>query len=102
MAFVPDNYLTAEQALDRIGGDATNFHQQVGRAITDLTNAHARLAAMAGDWGAAVQYIEAQATANPSSEEWQALKSRKDLLVADFISMRNRAEAVKNAAIAAA
>lgn len=101
MAFIPDNYLTAQRALAQITTDATSFHTDVSRGIEILTQAHAKLAAMGADWKAAVDFIQAQADANPADEEWKALASQKDKLVADFIAMRNRALAVRNAATAA-
>lgn len=102
MAFTPDNYLTAQRALAQIATDATAFHTDVARGIETLTLAHAKLAAMGPDWTPAVNFIQQQADANPNDEQWQALAAQKDKLVADFISMRNRALAVRDAANGAA
>jgi hypothetical protein len=101
MTFPVDSYLTAERALAQITVDATAHHTDVARGIETLTSAHAKLNAMGASWRPAVTYINAQAAANPSNAEWQALKARTDMIVADFIAMRNRALSIRDAAIAA-
>lgn len=98
MAFTPTNYMTAERALDQIATDATAYHNGVDRAIEQLQQAASNLAGMAAGWGAAVQFIDDQAAANPADDNWQSLKARKDQLVADFLSMRDSAQAVRDAA----
>lgn len=101
MAFVPDNYLTAERALDQIITDATSSHTDVTRGIETITNAHSKLAAMATAWQDAVALIDTEAANNPGDPQWQELKARKDKIVADFLVMRDRARNVRDAANAA-
>ena len=95
------NFLTAQRAIGQIVTDATAHDADVGRAIETLTIAHAKLEAMGAAWTPAVQFINAQAVAYPDNAAWQSLKTQTDMIVADFISMRDRALAVRDAAIAA-
>jgi hypothetical protein len=102
MSFVPTNYLTAEHALDEIGTLATQHFNRMDRGIALLVEARDELQRMSSaaplGWIEAVQYIDAQATANPGDVQWQTLKARKDKLVADFTAMRTRANNVLTAA----
>ena len=101
MAFLPINKLTADRALDQIGVDATEFFFRMDRSVEQITAAAASLAGMPSSWSAAVSFIDAEEAANPGDKEWQALKERKDSLVIDFLAMRNKVQAVRDAAIAA-
>ena len=102
MAFTPDSYIGASRALSQIITDANSFNEDVKRGIDILTVAHQRLAAMATDWRDAAQFIDAQAAANPQDAQWASLKAEKDKVVTDFLQMRNRALAVRDAANGAA
>lgn len=101
MAFTPMNKLTADRALDQIGVDATEYYYRMDRAVDAISVAFNSLAGMASAWSAAVSFIDTEAAANPGDQEWQALLARKDSLVADFIAMRDKVQAVSIAAIAA-
>ena len=101
MAFTPINKLTADIALKQIGVDATEFYFRMDRSIEQITAAAASLAAMTTSWSAAASFIDAEEAAAPGDKEWQALKERKDSLVVDFLAMRNKVQAVRDAAIAA-
>jgi len=101
MAFVPINKLTSDRALDQITVDATEFYFRMDRAVDQVSQAFTSLAGMAASWSAAVSFIDTEAAANPGDAEWQALLARKDSLVADFIAMRDKVQAVRDAAIAA-
>ena len=101
MAFLPENFLMAERAMDQISLDATSYFTNMDRGVEQLALAATNLAAMAAAWAAAVDYIDAQALALPGDTGWQALKLRKDKLVADFIAMRTLSQSVRNAAQAA-
>ena len=95
------NFLTAQRAIGQIVTDAAAHHADVGRSIDTLTAAHAKLAAMVVSWTPAIKFITQQAAANLDNAAWQSLKVETDLIVADFVDMRNRALAVRDAAIAA-
>lgn len=101
MAFVPTNYLTARAALDAIADEATRNKTTMENGVDRLVVAAAKFAAMPADWTDAIAFIEAQAVALPSDEQWQALKGEKDLIVTDFQVMRDVAIAKRNAAQAA-
>lgn len=101
MAFTPTNFLTADRALDQIGQDATTYFNNGDRAIEQIVQAANNLAAMQTAWGPAIAFIDAQAAANPSDEQWAALKARKDKMVANFFQMRDLIIAVRDAAQAA-
>lgn len=101
MAFTPTNYLTAQRALDQIATDATSFDANATRAVEQIVAAAASLSAMTAQWTPAVQYINAQASANPADLQWQETKARMDKYIADFQAMRARAIAIRDAAQAA-
>ena len=101
MSFTPINKLTADRALDQIGVDATEFYFRMDRSVEQITAAAASLNGMTTSWAAAASFIDAEEAANPGDKEWQALKERKDSLVVDFLAMRNKVQAVRDAAIAA-
>lgn len=98
MAFTPTNFLEAERSMDQISQEATQHSQLVQNAISSLEQAAQRLTDMEANWGNAVAFIDNQAAANPTDEQWQNLKARKDKMVTDFISMRDQAIAVRDAA----
>lgn len=101
MAFTPINKLTADRALEQITVDATEFYFRMDRSVDQISQAFTSLAGMASSWSTAVTFIDNEQVANPSDPEWLALKNRKDSLVADFIAMRDKVEAVRDAAVAA-
>jgi len=102
MSTNPSNYLQAEAALDNIVEEASTYNDRVDRAIQHISTAYDELAAMASKWTTAATYIENQATANPDDALWQELKARKDQIVTDFQAMRDRAQAIRDAANGAA
>ncbi len=101
VTFTPENFLMAEDALDRIAADATQHIRLVDEAIVRMENAVTRLQAMQSDWTPAVQFIDAQVVANPADAEWLSLQARKDKMVTDFLAMRDLAIAVRDAAVTA-
>ena len=101
MAFLPENFLMAERALDQISVDATASFTNMDRAVDQLSSASAALAAMTAAWTPAVNYITAEAAAAPGDAGWQSLLARKDKLVADFLAMQTLVQAVRTAAITA-
>ncbi len=101
MAFTPINKLTAERALDQIGVDATEFYFRMDRSVEQISQAFTSLNGMPASWAAAIAFIDAEEAAAPGDKAWQALKERKDSLVIDFIAMKNKVQAVRDAAIAA-
>ncbi len=101
MAFVPENFLMSEAALDKISEEATQHISLLDGAIKSMNLAVTRLQAMPADWTPAATFIDDQVTANPSDEEWLSMQVRKDKLTVDFLAMRDMAIAVKDAATAA-
>ncbi len=101
MAFTPENYLMAEDALDQIAAGATQHLRLLDEAIIRMQNAVTRLQAMQGDWSPAVTFIDDQVVANPADAEWLSLQARKDKMVTNFVNMRDLAIAVKDAAVTA-
>ncbi len=101
MSFTPINKLTAERALDQITVDATEFYFRMDRSVEQISQAFASLNGMAASWSPAISFIDAEEAAAPGDKVWQALKERKDSLVADFLAMRTKVQQVRDAAIAA-
>ena len=101
MAFTPINKLTANRALEQIVTDATEFFFRMDRSVEQITAAAASLNGMTTSWSAAANFIDTEEASAPGDKEWQALKERKDSLVADFLAMRNKVQAVRDAAITA-
>jgi hypothetical protein len=56
---------------------------------------------MPSDWGATPTFIDAQATAFPSDEQWANAVLRKNALIADILAMTSEVEAVRDAALLA-
>lgn len=100
--FIPDNYLKAEAALDQIAANAADASNRVDNAVKTLVSSTLTLERMflnaPNGWADAAQYIDNQAAANPNDTQWQAIKGRKDKIQADAIAMRNRAQAIRDAA----
>lgn len=101
MSFTPVNKLTTERALDQITIDATEYFYRMSRAVDQIGSSFNDLAGMGASWSAAVSFIDTEAAANPGDTEWQELLARKDSLVVDFLAMRNKVQAVRDAAISA-
>jgi len=101
MAFTPINKLTSHAALEQIVTDAKEYYYRMDRAVDQISAAFTSLAGMSSSWSAAVSLIDAESTANPGDKEWQDLLDRKDSLVVDFLAMRDKVQAVRDAAIAA-
>lgn len=98
MSFTPENFLLAERALDQITQMATDHFDVMDAGIKRLVQAVQSLQNMQGDWTAAATYIDNQATAFPTDQDWQRLKARKDKIVTAFLMMRDRATLVRDAA----
>ncbi len=101
MAFTPVDKLTSHAALELIVTDAKEYYFRMDRAVELLTQAFTSLNGMPASWSAAISFIDAQEAASPGDKAWQALKLRKDSLVADFTAMRDKVQQVRDAAIAA-
>lgn len=101
MAFTPTNFLEGTRALDQVAQEATSHRNLMDQGIRQLEQAASRLQAMGTDWSAAATFIDDQAAANPTDEDWQSLKARKDKMVADFASMRDLSISVRDAATTA-
>ena len=103
--FTPDSYLRAEAALNQITADVSSQVVQAERAIAQLQTIEAALTKMSqtapNGWAGAAAYIDAQVAANPGDAAWEAMKARKDKIVADFQARKNMIAAI-NAAIASA
>ena len=94
MAFVPDSYLRAEAGMDEILKEVNSYAVRLDDMIAQLNNissslSNLTLAAPTG-WLDLVNYIDAQASANPLDANWQDLKSRKDKIVSDFQAFRTK------------
>ena len=101
MTFVPDSYLRAEAGMDEILKQVNSYATQVDNMINSMKNIHTQLgnltlAAPTG-WLDLVNYIDAQASANPLDGNWQDLKSRKDKIVTDFQAFRSRVNSMTSA-----
>ncbi len=101
MAFTPINKLTAERALDQITIDATEYYFRMDRSVEQITAAFNSLNGMVASWSPAISFIDTEEAAAPGDKVWQALKERKDSLVSDFLAMKTKVQAVRDAAIAA-
>ena len=98
MSFTPDNYLTAEAAIDAIVAEATGHFNNVKRDVVGLQRHSTKLAGMVGDWGPAVQFIDAQVAANPDDPQWQDLGAKATKVVTDFRAMQVTAQTAATAA----
>ena len=101
MAFTPENFLTARNALTMIVREATSHKQTMDNGVDQLVRAAANLQNMAAEWLDAKNFITAQVVANPSDETWARLKDELDQVVIDFLAMRDTAIAKRDAAQAA-
>jgi len=63
---------------------------QINSAVSDLTSAQSQYAGLVAE-------IEQAAVANPDNKAHQAWKAQKDLFVAEFVSLKTTATAMKEA-----
>ena len=103
MAFTPDNFMSAERALDQMSVEGVAAMKNVERAIEQIEQNTAILENLPNlkGWKSTADYINAQQDANPTDDEWKALRRRKSKLFQDARDMKARATAIRDAAIAA-
>ena len=101
MTYIANSFMSARNALDRItteAVEAVNLRDrsvaQIQRQITVLNNL--AQAAPVG-WLETVQYINSEAAANPTDENWQRLKAEKDRIVADYQAEVTKTQAIIDA-----
>lgn len=99
--YIADSYTRADRILAAIAEDITYYVTSVEKAVATIDKAAADLGKFPSAYPTgfleSIQYINTQATANPTDEAWQDLKRRKDKLVADFNATKNRFEAISTA-----
>ncbi len=99
--FDPNSYLQAKAVADRIAEEVTITIEAAERRIADLTVFVGNLDNLATPapvgWLGWVQYVDAQAAANPADEAWQDLKRQRDKIVADFNAERSRLQSIVDA-----
>jgi hypothetical protein len=98
MANTPASFVEAKQALLQITADTVSHNSTVDQSIERITVSHSQLDAMEAKWAATVQFINVQSATDPV---WAALQLETAKIIADFKAMRNRAAAIRDAAIAA-
>jgi hypothetical protein len=92
------SFVEAKQALLQITADSVSHNSTVDQSIERVIASHAQLDAMATKWSSTVKFINAQSDDDPI---WKALKLETAKIVSDSQAMRDRAEAIRDAAIAA-
>lgn len=98
MAFTPDNYLRARQALREIQEVSNRHMTQIDNAIAQIERAYSALQAMPTDWSGAVTYIQDRAAAPGATALEVETNEELQQTIADFQSMRDIAGAVETAA----
>lgn len=103
MAFTPDNFMSAERALDQMSVEGVAAMKNVERAIEQIEQNTAILEDLPNlnGWKSTADYINEQQALFPDDEEWKALKRRKTKLFQDARDMKARALAIRDAANAA-
>ena len=101
MSTIPTSYTTAAEAVRQITAQTASLTARIDTAIERMAGIRAELDAMAtpfpNGWLDAVQFIDAQAAANPADDVWAALKAEKNKLVVDFTAQKNRAAGIEAA-----
>lgn len=97
MSYVPDSYLQAKAAMDKITEDVAILIEVAENRFQQVQNVSAQLEDLTKPapvgWIELVQYIDAEAVANPSDEEIQTLKREKDKIVSDFQAYKTALDA---------
>ena len=101
MTTTPKSFVEAKQALSQITADTVAHNSTVDQSIERIIASHAQLNDMSGKWRSTIEYINSAAAANPDDTTLAAMKLEADKIVADFIAMRTRAAAIRDAAVAA-
>lgn len=90
----PSTYTEVKAALDAIAEDTSSAKAATETFIGRIRTIQADLLAMQSKWTVAVQYIDAQATANAGDPDWDRASSEKGKLVADFLAEKARVDAL--------
>lgn len=72
--------------------DVDRERRRLETARKNLQTAVDTLTALPGQFAGLASDIDTGAAANPTNQEWQRLKDRKDLVAADFVALRTLAE----------
>jgi F0F1-type ATP synthase membrane subunit b/b' len=90
-------FSTAKVALDEIAARIQQNRQRLQQAQALSAAAEADLAGMGPQYGTIVADIDAAAAAGPGNAALQSLKAEKDMLVAEFNTLKTGATGMKNA-----
>ena len=95
---IPSTFVEADAAVRRIADLVTAQKVKGDRAVVAIDEVIADLNTISSPspdgWLDAIQYINAQAAANPTDEAWQDLKRKKDLIQSDFQAIRTNFQAI--------
>jgi hypothetical protein len=95
---VATTYSTARSGIDQITSQIQQNRKRLDASKATVTSADADLAAMVAQWTSLCNDIDAALAATPTDAAWGTLKAAKDLLVAEFNTLKAAADAFKAAA----
>jgi len=99
--YIADSFLRAKNALNRISDEVSGRITRAEGAMATIQTVSDELntmgSAFPNGWLETIQYINAEAAANPDDTAWQDLLAEKDKLVADYQAAHTRFQAIANA-----
>lgn len=90
-------YTQAKATLDEIASRSEANRKRLEQARALVVAAESDLGAMASAYGSFVAELDTAAAANAGDAAWTAAKAEKDLMVADFNTIKTWASALKTA-----
>ena len=89
------NYSNARRGINEIVYRITNNQTVLQEAVIKVNKVILDLDDMQQNYLPTIQYIDAQATANPADPLWTEIKNIKDKVVADYQAIKTVAENMK-------
>jgi hypothetical protein len=87
-------YTQTKATLDEIAVKSESNRKRLVDARAAVASVEAALQTMQNQYSAFIAEVEADALANPADPAWQAAKAEKDRLVADFLAVQTKAQAI--------
>jgi hypothetical protein len=87
-------YTQTKATLDEIAVKSETQRKSLVNARSAVASVEAALQTMQNQYSAFIAEVEADALANPADPAWQAAKAEKDRLVADFLAVQAKAQAI--------
>jgi hypothetical protein len=87
-------YTQTKATLDEIAVKSETQRKSLVNARSAVASVEAALQTMQNQYSAFIAEVETDALANPTDPAWQAAKAEKDRLVADFLAVQTKAQAI--------